>query len=68
MKKVVAACIDQILQFDSQREVDRFLASLTEKKQIHSVVWMNTMDDKRVQMRIKRQYNSNTMLEMEGGD
>ena len=68
MKKVIAACIDQILQFDSQREVDRFLNDLTEKKQVHSVIWQNIMEDKKVRIRIKRQYNNHFMSEAEGGE
>ena len=66
MKKVIAACVDQVLQFDSEREVDCYLENLKRKKQQFSIVWKNKFGNGTVQIRIKKQYNKNTFLE--GGD
>lgn len=66
MKKVIAACIDQVLQFDSEQEVDRFIEQLKQKKQQFKIVWKNTLDDGNVQVRIKKQYNNNDFMEDEG--
>ena len=68
MKKVIAACIDQILQFDSKEELERFLKGLECKKQLYTVVWENNLNDGIVQIRIRRQYNNHFMKEGEGLD
>lgn len=66
MKKVIAACVDQVLQFDSKQEVDNYLEGLKKKKQQFSIVWKNNFGTGTVQIRIKKQYNRNTFLE--GGE
>lgn len=61
MKKVLSACIDQILEFDSQVECDRMIERLKQKHQMYSVVWTNQMDSGKFQIRIKKQYNNNDL-------
>lgn len=61
MKKVISACVDQILEFDSEQEIDRLLEGLRFKKQRYSVVWKNTLNNGKVQLRIKKQYNNHFM-------
>ena len=65
MKKVISACVDQILEFDSEQEVDRLLENLKMKKQRFSVIWKNTLNNGKVQIRIKKQYNKHFMEEGE---
>ena len=61
MKKVISACIDQILEFDSEKEVDKMEESLRRKGQMYSIAWKNTLDNGKVQLRIKKQYNNNDL-------
>ena len=63
MKKVIAACIDQILEFDSKDEVEKFLGNLEQKKQLYTVMWENNIKDGKIQIRIRRQYNNHFMEE-----
>lgn len=63
MKKVIAACIDQILEFDSKQEVEKFLGDLEKKKQLYTVMWENSIKGEKVQIRIRRQYNNHFMEE-----
>ena len=57
MKKVISACIDRILQFNSECEVDTYIEQLAKKKQLFQVVWKNTLENGTVQIRVKTQYN-----------
>ena len=61
MKKVISACIDQVIQFDSEQEVDDYLENLKSKKQRFTVAWKNDLGNGKVQVRIKRQYNQHFM-------
>lgn len=54
MKKVISACVDQILQFDSEQEVDKYVEQLSGKKQLFQIVWKNTLDNGIVQIRVKK--------------
>ena len=65
VKKIISACIDQVIQFDSDQEVDKFLEHLKSRKQRFTVVWKNTLNDGKVQIRIRRQYNQHFMEEGE---
>lgn len=62
-KKVISACIDQVIQFDSELEVDRYKDDLKHKKQIFKIMWKNTLDNGKVLIRIRRQYNNHFMEE-----
>ena len=66
MKKVIAAHVDQILEFDSEMEITKFLEGLEFKKQLYQIVWKNTLPNGKVQIRIKRQYNKNDFVEWGG--
>ncbi len=63
MKKVISACIDQVIQFDSEQELDDLLEHLKSKKQRFTVIWKNGLNDGKVQIRIRRQYNNHFMEE-----
>ena len=62
MKKVISACIDQIIEFDSENEVDKLIEFLNSRKQRHTIIWKNTLDNGKVQIRIKKQYNNNDLM------
>ena len=62
MKKVISACIDRILQFNSEYEVDCYIEGLKKKKQVYQVVWKNTVDEQTIQIRIKTQYNQSDFM------
>lgn len=62
MKKVISACIDRILQFNSEHEVDIYIEQLEKKKQVYRVVWKNTLKNGNVQIRIKTQYNQSHFM------
>lgn len=65
MKKVISACVDQILEFDSEQEVDGLLENLKMKHQRYSVIWKNTLNNGKIQIRIRKQYNNHFMEEGE---
>ena len=62
MKKVISACVDRILQFSSEYEVDIYIKQLEKRKQIYQVVWKNTLKNGNVQIRIKTQYNQSHFM------
>lgn len=57
MKKVIAGCIDLILEFDSASELDRYIADIEAKKQEYSIVDRKELPGDRIMIRIHRQYN-----------
>ena len=63
MKKVIAAHVDQILEFDSETEITKFLEGLEFKKQHYQIVWKNILGNRKIQIRIKKQYNKNDFVE-----
>ena len=65
MKKVISACVDQLLEFDSEQEIDRFIEGLKSKKQKYKILWKIPLGNGKVQIRIKKQYNNHFM---EGGE
>ena len=57
MKKVIAGCIDLMLEFDSASELDRYIADIVAKKQEYSIVEiiilrksLRTVSYKRIQL------------------
>lgn len=63
MKKVISACIDRILEFSSESEVEHYLEELKRKKQMHQVVWKNSLGNGKIQIRVKTQYNQSDFME-----
>ena len=66
MKKVLEACIDQILQFDSEKEFEVFVEGLERKPQQFKVVNHYGLADGRHIARVKTQYNANKFMEKDG--
>ena len=66
MKEVLEACIDQILQFDSEKEFEVFVEGLERKPQQFKVVNHYGLADGRHIARVKKQYNANKFMEKDG--
>lgn len=62
MKKVIAACIERILEFDSQNEAAKYLEILREKKSEFRILHREEVDGK-YRIRIQEQYNKSPMIE-----
>lgn len=62
MKKVIAACIDRVLEFDTQAEAAKYLDGLREKKTDFRIVNREEVGGK-YRVRIKEQYNKSPMIE-----
>lgn len=62
MKKVIAGCIDLMLEFDSASELDHYIADIEAKKQEYSIVERKELPGDRIMIRIHRQYNKSPFL------
>lgn len=62
LKKVIAACIDRIFEFDSQEEAAAYMEKLRSLKKTFRIVQRGEAGDK-YRVRIQEQYNSSPMLE-----
>lgn len=62
MKKVIAACIDRVLEFDTQKEAANYLEGLRDKKSEFRVLRRDEIGGK-YRIRIQEQYNKSPMIE-----
>lgn len=62
MKKVLKACIDQLLEFDSREEAVAFVDDLRQRKQRFNVSSRKEVNGK-MRIRIQEQYNKSPMIE-----
>lgn len=58
MKRIVHACIDELLKFENNSEADIFLRRLEYSPRKHRVEDTRHCEDGTVLIRIKRQYNN----------
>lgn len=61
MKRVVAACIDRVLEFDSQDEADAYVEGLRRRGKVFRIVRRGDARDK-YRVRVQEQYNSSPMI------
>lgn len=61
MKKVIAACIDRILEFDSQQEAAKYLEGLRNKNAQFRMLHREEVNGK-YRIRVQEQYNKNPMI------
>lgn len=61
MKKVIAACIDRVLEFDTQQEAAKYLETLRDKKSEFRVLNREEVAGK-YRIRIQEQYNKSPMI------
>lgn len=64
MKKVIAACIDRLYEFDTQEEATEHIEKLRKAKKKFCIV-MRSYCNGKCQVRIQEQYNSSPMLDDE---
>ena len=65
MKRVLAACIDQLLEFDSETSFNEYIKNLESKKQWYKVLYVNRHQCGMVAVRVRKQYNRH-IWEQEG--
>lgn len=61
MKKIIAAWIEQILEFPSESEYQIYVEDLKQKKQRFQVVKEETLKSGIMLIRIRKQYNNNAL-------
>lgn len=62
MKKVIAACIDRVLEFDTQNEAANYIEGLRSKKSEFRVLRRDEVGGK-YRIRIQEQYNKSPLIE-----
>lgn len=62
MKRVIAVCIDRILEFDTQAEAVKYLDNLRDKGSAFRILNREEFGGK-YRIRIQEQYNKNPMIE-----
>lgn len=68
MKKILAAWIEQILEFPSKLEYLAYMGDLEQKKQKFRVVSYEQDVSGKVTLQIRKQYNNNNFPEEEKGE
>ena len=68
MKKVIAAAIVRVLEFDSIQEMYVYIGKLCERKQIYKVISHQEQKDGKIWLRIATSYNSSPLIEEVGID
>lgn len=69
MKKIIAAWIEQILEFPSKLEYMAYMESLKQKKQKFKEVHYEQLESGVVKIQIRKQYNNNAFPDdVEGGE
>ena len=61
MKKIIEACIDRILEFDTQEEAAEYLETLRNKKTEFRIVNREDVSGK-YRIRVQEQYNKSPMI------
>lgn len=63
MKKVIAACIDRILEFDNQEEAARYIEKLRATKHEFRIIDRGEVPPGKFRIRIQERYNNSPMIE-----
>mgnify|MGYP006926678320 CR=1 FL=1 len=66
MKKIIAAWIEQILEFPSESEYQAYVEDLKQRKQRFHVVKKEILKSGIMLIRIRKQYNNNAFPDEEG--
>ena len=61
IKKILSAFIEQIIQFDDDRELDKLTKKLTERKQDFQIVSSYHNQEGKLIVKIRKQYNNNVL-------
>ena len=69
MKKIVAAWLEQILEFDGKLEYMAYMEGLKQKGQRFKEISFDQLESGVVKIRIRKQYNNNAFPDdVEGGE
>lgn len=68
MKKVIAAAIIRVLEFDNIREMYVYIGKLRERGQIHKVIYHHEQKDGKIWLRIATSYNNSPLIDEIGVD
>lgn len=69
LKKIVAAWIEQILEFDGKLEYMAYMEGLKQKGQRFKEISFDQLESGVVKIRIRKQYNNNAFPDdVEGGE
>lgn len=63
MKKVVSACIYQVIQFDDKEEYENYILKLQKSKQKFIVESEKKLKNGKIEIKIMKQYNNNKFIE-----
>lgn len=63
MKKVIAASIEQLIEFDSIQEMTNYINKLNDRKIPHRCIKHDELENGKVRLHIKKQYNNNDLIE-----
>lgn len=68
MKRIVAASLDKLVDFDTEDEFKKYIEHLDSRKREYEVLFKSELGGGRLRVRIKEQYNNNELLlESKGG-
>lgn len=63
MKKIIAACIERIVEFDSSKEAVKYIDDCRQKNKKFIIMSRKEVGCGIVQIRIREQYNNNPIIE-----
>ena len=63
MKKVIAAAIYQVIEFDDEKEFEDYISKLEQNHQEFILEEKTKLPDGKVQIKIMKQYNNNKFIE-----
>lgn len=63
MKKVIAAAIYQVIEFDDEKEFENYISKLKQNNQEFILEEKTKLPDGKVQIKIMKQYNNNKFIE-----
>lgn len=63
MKKVISACIYQLIQFDTKEEYEDYIFKLKKNKQKFKVESVEELKNNKIKVKIMKQYNKNKFIE-----
>ena len=67
MKRIVAASLDKLIDFDTEDEFKKYIEHLDSRKREYDVIFISELGGGRLRVRIKEQYNNNELLVVNGG-
>lgn len=63
MKKVISACIYQVIQFDNKEEYNDYISKLQKNMQKYKIESERALKKTKIEIKIMKQYNNNKFIE-----